>query len=43
MAVNTREMWSSEIKIAFFSKKFFSKVFFPKITPAAGGFAPRPP
>ena len=37
MALNTSEMWSNGIKIAFFS---------PKITkncPAAGGKAPRPP
>ena len=36
MALNTCEMWSNSIKIAFFSKNY-------KKRQAAGGFAPRPP
>ena len=35
MAVNTCEMWSNGIKIAFFSKNL-------QKPPTAGGFAPRP-
>ena len=35
MAVNTSEMWSKGIKIAFFPKTY-------KTRPAAGGSAPRP-
>ena len=37
MALNTCEIWSNGIKIAFFSKKL------QKNRPAAGGFAHRPP
>ena len=37
MAVNTCEMWSIGIKIAFFPKKIT------KSRPAPGGFAPRLP
>ena len=37
MALNTCEMWSNGIKIAFFSKKIT------KNRPTAGDFAPRPP
>ena len=36
MAMNTREMWSNGIEIAFFHKVT-------KNRPAAWGFAPRPP
>ena len=36
MALNTNEMWSNGIKIAFFPQKAT------KIRPGAGGFAPWP-